>query len=197
MLIDWLGSRPPLIRPLVPQLNIHDATCFRVGNWDGLSDALASLALIIVTHRLKIEIGHSSFLTAMSSSVNIYLSQIAKCIYHLLQNMFASLYLSLLQNAFVSNCKMYLSQIANVFVSNWKMYSSPITKCIHSNCKMHLSQIKNIYLSQIAKCICLKLQNIFVSNCKMCLSQIAKCVCFKLQNVFVSNYKCICFKLQN
>ena len=44
-----------------------------------------------------------------------------------------------------------------------------------------------IYLSQIAKYICFKLQNSFFSNCKMYLSQIAKCICFKLINVFVSN----------
>ena len=38
---------------------------------------------------------------------------------------------------------------------------------------------------------------LFVSNCKMYLSQIAKCSCLKLQNVFVSNCKWICLKLQN
>ena len=40
-----------------------------------------------------------------------------------------------------------------------------------------------------AKCICLKLQNIFVSNYKIYLSQITKCISLKLQCVFVSNYK--------
>ena len=45
-----------------------------------------------------------------------------------------------------------------------------------------------------AKCIslnfiCLKLQNVFVSNCSMYLSQIAKGICFKLQNIFVSNFE--------
>jgi len=44
--------------------------------------------------------------------------------------------------------------LQNVFVSNLKMY-----------------------LSQIAKLICLQLQNISVSNCKMNLSQIAKYIC--------------------
>ena len=34
-----------------------------------------------------------------------------------------------------------------------------------------------MYLSQIAKLICLQLQNISVSNCKMNLSQIAKYIC--------------------
>ena len=38
---------------------------------------------------------------------------------------------------------------------------------------------------KLQKSICLKLQNIFVSNCKMYLSQTAKCICLKLQNVFV------------
>ena len=45
----------------------------------------------------------------------------------------------------------------------------------------------NIYQQnrcQVAKCICLKLQNVFVSNCKMYLSQISKCICLKLQNVY-------------
>ena len=35
------------------------------------------------------------------------------------------------------------------------------------------------YLSQI--------KNVFLSNCEMYFSQIAKCICFILQNVFVSN----------
>ena len=57
-------------------------------------------------------------------------------------------------------------------------------------------------MSQIAKWIFFKLQNIFVSNCKielcyisklfvtnfkMYLSQISKCICLKFINVFVSN----------
>ena len=46
-----------------------------------------------------------------------------------------------------------------------------------------------MYFSQIAKCICLKLQNVFVSNYKIYLYQIAKFTCLKLQNVFVSNCK--------
>ena len=39
-----------------------------------------------------------------------------------------------------------------------------------------------MYFCQIAKCFCLNLQNIFVSNCKMCYSQIAKCFGLKQQN---------------
>ena len=39
------------------------------------------------------------------------------------------------------------------------------------------------------RCICLKLQTVFVSNCKLYLSQIANCICLKLKTVFVSNYK--------
>ena len=46
-----------------------------------------------------------------------------------------------------------------------------------------------IYLSQIARCICLKLQNAFVSNCKRYLTQSAKCICPKLPNLFVSKCK--------
>ena len=48
-----------------------------------------------------------------------------------------------------------------------------------------------MYLSQIGKCICLKLGNVFVSNWEMYLSQIAKCtyvhICSKWPNVFVPN----------
>ena len=51
--------------------------------------------------------------------------------------------------------------------------------------------------SQIAKYICLKLQNVFVSNCKMYLSQIAKCNCLKLKNVFVSNCKMYLSQISN
>ena len=40
---------------------------------------------------------------------------------------------------------------------------------------MYLSQIAKCFLSQIEKCICLKLQNVFVSNFKMYLCQIANC----------------------
>ena len=81
---------------------------------------------------------------------------------------------------------MYLSQIAKIFVSNNKciclelqMYLARIANVFGSNCKM--------YLSRIAKCICLELPNVFVQNCQMYSSQIAKCICLKLQNVFVSN----------
>ena len=55
------------------------------------------------------------------------------------------------------------------------------------------------------------LQNVLVSHCKMHLSQITTCICLRKQNVFVSNkkndkrreggrggiIKCICLKLQN
>ena len=83
-----------------------------------------------------------------------------------------------------------------------------------------------IYLSQIAIYICLKLQNVFETRLKsflkrrkqwklevsclpgaplMYLSQIAMCICLKLPNVFVynckmnlsQNAKYICLKLQN
>ena len=53
------------------------------------------------------------------------------------------------------------------------------------NCKLYcMSQI-------IANCTCLKLlQIVFVSNyCKLYLSQITNCICLKLQIVFVSNCK--------
>ena len=61
-----------------------------------------------------------------------------------------------------------------------------------------------MYSCQIAKCICRKMQKIFVSNCKFCLCEITNCICLKLQNVFVSNQKtylcqiakCICRKMQ-
>ena len=69
------------------------------------------------------------------------------------------------------------------------MYFSEIEKCIFSNCEM--------YLSKIVKCICLKLQNVFVFYCNtnvfvqnggMYLFQIAKCTCLKLQNLFVKKF---------
>ena len=60
-------------------------------------------------------------------------------------------------------------------------YWPPLQNEFLSKCKM--------YLSQIEKCIFLKLQYIFVSNFKIYLSPIAKCICLKLQNVFVSNWK--------
>ena len=34
-----------------------------------------------------------------------------------------------------------------------------------------------MFLCQISRCLCLKLQNVFVSNCKMYLPQITKCNC--------------------
>ena len=36
---------------------------------------------------------------------------------------------------------------------------------------------QHLYLSPIPKCICRKLQNVFVSNSNMYLSQIPKCIC--------------------
>ena len=42
-----------------------------------------------------------------------------------------------------------------------------------------------------------QIANVFVSNCKVRLSQIAKCICLKLQSVFVSICKYICPKLLN
>ena len=84
-------------------------------------------------------------------------------------------------------------KLQNVFVSNWKMYLSSISKLISiqlqnifvSNCKM--------YLFQIVKCICFKLWHVFVLNWKMYLS--AKCISLKMRNIFV--YFCIFLKLQN
>ena len=78
---------------------------------------------------------------------------------------------------------------------------------VRPDCKM--------YLSQIAKCICLKLWNVFVFNCKMYLSttysfliltnvfvlywrmylctlyfsETPKCICLKWQNLFVQNFQ--------
>ena len=49
---------------------------------------------------------------------------------------------------------------------------------------------KCFFLSQFAKFVSLKFQNLFFSsNCKIYLSQIANCICFKLQIVFVSNFQ--------
>ena len=40
--------------------------------------------------------------------------------------------------------------------------------------------IYKLYLSQIAKCICLELPNVFAPNCEIYLSQIAKYICLKI-----------------
>ena len=59
---------------------------------------------------------------------------------------------------------------------------------------MYLFQIEKviclklqIYLSQIAKFIGLKLQKVFVSHCKIYLFQIVKCICLKFQNIFAGD----------
>ena len=49
-----------------------------------------------------------------------------------------------------------------------------------------------MYLSKIAKCITLKLQNVFVLYWQMYL-----CTKYFFQNVFVQIAKCICSKLEN
>ena len=112
-----------------------------------------------------------------------------------------------LQNIFVSNCKMYVFQIVkciclnlqNVFVSNCKMYfsqivwSASLSNVLGNSLEAQTGwrqqdyPIDNslMYLSQIAKCICLKLQNVFVSNFKMYSSQIAKCIFLELSEVQV------------
>ena len=69
-----------------------------------------------------------------------------------------------------------------------------------------------MYFFQIAKYICLRLQNIFVSDGKMYLlfnkkkndrrreggrGGIVKCICLKLQNIFVPDCKIFCLRLQN
>ena len=94
-------------------------------------------------------------------------------------------------------------KLRNLCFPNLEMYLSQIAKCI-------FLKIQNAFLS-VTKCICLKLpifclkfQNTFVLKCKIQLSQIAKCVCLKLQNVFVPNSKTflsqitkhMCLKLQ-
>ena len=65
------------------------------------------------------------------------------------------------------------------------MYLSQIAKCIFLKLKHVFVSNWKIDLSHVAKCICLKLQNQFVFNCKIYLSQIAKWICLKLQNIFV------------
>ena len=74
------------------------------------------------------------------------------------------------------------------------MYLSQIAKCVLSPIVKYLSQIENAGLTLLLVSGVVTtgesvstLQNVYVSNCKLCLSQIAKCICFKLQNVFFSN----------
>ena len=82
-------------------------------------------------------------------------------------------------NVFVSNCQMNLLQISkcfclkflNVFVTGDQFHTdwfslqlkSPLTPLTLVK-KRYLPPIAKIYLSLIDKCICLKLQNVFVSN---------------------------------
>ena len=145
-----------------------------------------------------------------------------------------------LTNVYFSNWEKYLSRIAiciglklwNVFVSNCKMYLWYIHKCICvilTNVFVYWIFLKlqnefvhgKMYLSQVAKFVCLKLQISFVlnyrviyftgtpgprprpdfvSNCKKYLFQIAKYMCLKFTNVYFSNWEmylsriaiCIC-----
>ena len=50
------------------------------------------------------------------------------------------------------------------------------------------------HLFQIAKYLCLKITKWFVSICKIFVSQIDKMICFKLQNICVSNWQKYCFQ---
>ena len=43
----------------------------------------------------------------------------------------------------------------------------------------------------VAKCICLRLRNVFVSNCEMHLSYIETCICLIMANVLVQYFKII------
>ena len=76
-----------------------------------------------------------------------------------------------------------LSQIAKSICLkveiSWRQTGACSATLTLACCKFSKNFIK--YLSQIAKCICPKLQNIFVSTCKMYLSQIAKSICFKVE----------------
>ena len=136
----------------------------------------------------------------------MYLSYIDKCICLILTNVFLYSLMDLhLHHGSGNPLAVFLPQrraLRNVFVSNCKMYLSYIDKCISllftgfappimareipwryfSPCVAHFEML----LSQIAKCICLKLKIVLVSTSKMYLSTIAKCICHKFQNVFVS-----------
>ena len=72
------------------------------------------------------------------------------------------------------------------------MYLSQIVKCICLKLPNVFvlywrMYLYTLYFSQTEKCICSKWQNVFVPNCKMYLSQIDKFVCLKLQISFVAN----------
>ena len=122
--------------------------------------------------------------TIICTRIILYLSQIAKCI------------CLTFQNAFVSNCKhcCILHFITPAFTAHQHPYSNYIV--FVSNWKM--------YLSDIAKCICIKLQNvlyfIFYNTSLYCAPASALtlyCICLKLQKVFVWHYKIYLYQIAN
>ena len=98
-----------------------------------------------------------------------------------------------------SNCTIYIClNLRNLFVLNCKMYLSQSAKCICLKLQDLKKRARSVKLSGRAdKCLS-------PSNCKIYLSQFTKFICPKLQNIFVSNCKmclsqiakCICLKLQ-
>ena len=123
---------------------------------------------------------------------------------------------------------MYLSTIARCIWGSWMCKSSAEERLLIRSSSplrrkwMLHNELDPLYLSQIAKCICLKLQNVFVSNCQIYLSTIATCIwgswmceCkrlwirssglrrkWTLHNVLDPVYlfqiaKCICLQLKN
>ena len=70
------------------------------------------------------------------------------------------------------------------FVSTWVNLVQIMSTWVKITVRVFVSNYR-MYLSEITKCICLKLQSVFVSNYKIYSSQITKYICLKLQNVFV------------
>ena len=50
-----------------------------------------------------------------------------------------------------------------------------------------INSVRNLYLSHILNCICLRFWIVFVSNFELYLSQILNCICLNFPNKFVRN----------
>ena len=126
----------------------------------------------------KLEIGHSSCLTALSPSVLYSIhgndmsgqyghwswsvwspdqTKIDECTFLKLRNIFSPI------------VKCSCPKLQNVFVLNCEMYLSDIAKCIGLLLTNVFVQKGEMYLFQIVKCTRLKLQFFFVKHCKVVL----------------------------
>ena len=123
-----------------------------------------------------------------------------------------------LQIVFVLNCKMYLFSIEiHICVQLLNLFVSNCNSCDFSASLLPLLLSLSLSKTQIANRICPKLQNVFVFNWNIYLSPIAKSICLKQLRLFrfsssspalplslkkhklhilFSTAKCICFQLK-